>query len=60
MSFADPELEQLDPPCPGCGSRAVFTAVALPGQREMPLYPACCHCGCEREDLADYCGDPPA
>jgi hypothetical protein len=27
MSFADPELE-LDPPCPSCGSRTVFTAVA--------------------------------
>ncbi len=44
MTYGDPELE-LDPPCPGSDSRAVFTAVAPPGQREMPLYPACCHCG---------------
>jgi hypothetical protein len=30
MSYGDPEIE-LDPACPGCGSRAVFTAVAPPG-----------------------------
>jgi hypothetical protein len=50
VNHSDPELE-LDPPCPGCDSRAVFTAVAQPGQREMPLYPACCQCGREREEL---------
>jgi len=58
MSHGDPELE-LDPPCPACGSRAVFTAVAPPGQREMPFYPACCQCGQERADLADFYADPP-
>jgi len=30
MSHGGPEIE-LDPACPGCGSRAVFTAVAPPG-----------------------------
>jgi hypothetical protein len=58
MSYGDPELE-LDPPCPACDCRAVFTAVASPGQREMPLYPACCRCGRERDDLADSYADPP-
>jgi DNA-directed RNA polymerase subunit RPC12/RpoP len=58
MSYGDPELE-LDPACPACGSRAVFTAVAPPGEREMPLYPRCCRCGRERDDLADFYADPP-
>ncbi len=58
MSYGDPELE-LDPPCPACGSRTIFTAVAPPGQREIPLYPACCQCGRERDDLADFYADPP-
>jgi hypothetical protein len=58
MNHGDPELE-LDPPCPACGSRAIFTAVAAPGQREMSLYPACCQCGRERDDLADFYADPP-
>lgn len=58
MSHGYPELE-LDPPCPVCGSRAIFTAVAPPGQREMPFYPACCQCGRERDDLADFYADPP-
>lgn len=50
MSYGDPELE-LDPSCPACGSRAVFTAVAPPGQREMSLFLRCCQCGRERDDL---------
>jgi hypothetical protein len=58
MSYADPELE-LDPPCPACGCRTVFTAVASSGQREMPFYPACCQCGRERDDLADFYADLP-
>jgi hypothetical protein len=58
MNHGDPELE-LDPPCPACGSRAIFTAVAPPGQREMSLYPACCQCGRERDDLAGFYADPP-
>jgi hypothetical protein len=58
MSYGDPELE-LDPSCPACGCRAVFTGVAMPGQREMPFYPACCQCGRERDDLADFYADPP-
>jgi len=36
-----------------------FTAVAPPGAREMPLYPACCGCGRERDDLADFYAEPP-
>jgi hypothetical protein len=56
--FGDPEL--LCPPCRACGSSQAFTAVAPRGQREQPLYPACCGCGCERDDLADFYADPPA
>jgi hypothetical protein len=26
---------------------------------EMPLYLACCRCGRERDDLADFYADPP-
>jgi hypothetical protein len=40
MRFGDPELTAT--PCPACGCADVFTAVARPGEREMPLYPACC------------------
>jgi DNA-directed RNA polymerase subunit RPC12/RpoP len=63
MTYGDPELE-LDPPCPSCGFRAVFTAVAPPGdprlrRDEMPLYPACVRCGRERDDLAGFYADPP-
>ena len=39
MTFGDPT------PCPACGCADIFTAVAPPGAREMPLYPACCRCG---------------
>ena len=39
MSFGDPELTLT--PCPDCGSAEIFTAVALPGGREIPLYPTC-------------------
>jgi hypothetical protein len=46
MRFGDPELTLT--PCPACGCAEVFTAVAPPGEREMPLYPACCRCRCER------------
>ena len=57
MRFGDPELTLT--PCPACGCAEVFTAVAPPGEREMPLYPACCRCRCERDDLADFCANPP-
>jgi hypothetical protein len=57
MSFGDPEMTRT--PCPACGGADVFTAVAPPGQREMPLYLACCRCGRERDDLADFYADPP-
>ena len=40
--------------CPACGCAEVFTAVAPPDEREMPLYPVCCRCRCERDDLADF------
>jgi hypothetical protein len=57
MAFAEPEL--ISTPCPCCGCSDVFTAVSPPGQREMPLYPACCRCGRERDDLAEFYADPP-
>ena len=47
MRFGDPELTVT--PCPACGCAEVFTAVAPPGEREMPLYPACCQSRCERD-----------
>ena len=34
MSYGPPEIEQT-PPCPDCAARAVFRAVARPGQREQ-------------------------
>jgi hypothetical protein len=42
------------PPCPHCAARAVFQAVAPPGQREKPLHLRCCQCGRERADLEFY------
>jgi hypothetical protein len=57
MRFSDPELTLT--PCPACGCAEVFTAVTPPGEREMPLYPACCRCRCERDDLADFYANPP-
>ena len=57
MNFSDPELTWT--PCPACGCPEVFTAVAPPGEREQPLYPACCLCGRERDDLAEFYADPP-
>jgi hypothetical protein len=56
-NFGDPELSAT--PCAACGSPDVFTAVAPPGEREQPLFLRCCQCGRERDDLADYYGDPP-
>jgi hypothetical protein len=58
MAYGDPELT-VKQPCPRCCGTDVFTAAAPPGQREMPLYPACCRCGRERYDLADFYADPP-
>lgn len=58
IAFGDPEL--LSTPCRACGCSHVFTAIAPRGQREQPLYPACCACGRERDDLADFYADPPA
>jgi hypothetical protein len=55
--YGDPELATT--PCPACGCPDIFTAVAPPGAREMPLYPACCRCGRERADLAAFYADPP-
>jgi hypothetical protein len=57
MAFGDPEL--ISTACPACGCSHVFIAVAPPGHREMPLYPACCRCRRERDDLADFYADPP-
>lgn len=57
MRFGDPELTMT--PCPACGCSEVFTAVAPPGEREMPLYPACYRCRCERGDLTDFYANPP-
>jgi hypothetical protein len=57
MAYGDPELS-FERSCPKCGCSDVFTAVAPPGQREMPLYPACCGCGRERNDLADFYAEP--
>jgi hypothetical protein len=58
MAYGDPELS-FERSCPKCGCSDVFTAVAPPGQREMPLYPACCGGGRERNDLADFYAEPP-
>jgi hypothetical protein len=57
MSYGDPELTWTA--CPACGCPDVFTALAPPGTREMPLYPACCCCGRERDDLAEFYANPP-
>lgn len=57
MRYGDPELTST--PCPACGCPDIFTALAPPGEREMPLYPACCRCGRERDDLAEFYADPP-
>jgi len=57
MNFTYPEL--ISTPCPACGCPEIFTGVAPPGEREQPLYPACCQCGRERDDLTDYYADPP-
>jgi hypothetical protein len=57
MSYGEPEITAT--PCLACGCAETFTAVAPPGEREMPLYPACCRCGRERDDLADFYADPP-
>ena len=51
MSYGRPEIKQQTPPCPHCAARAVFRAVARPGEREQPIYVRCCECGCERADL---------
>jgi hypothetical protein len=53
MSIAAPEIEQV-PPCPICDCRAVFQAVAPPGERERPVFLRCCQCGQERADLEFY------
>ena len=57
QSYGEPEITAT--PCPACGSTYVFTALATPGQREMALYPACCRCGRERDDLGAFYADPP-
>jgi hypothetical protein len=57
MYFGDPEITWS--PCPGCGCRDVFTAVAAPGEREQPLFRRCCECGRERDDLAEFYDCPP-
>jgi hypothetical protein len=54
MTFGgDPEKE-FEAPCPACGCRQVFTGVAPPGERENPLFPRCCQCGRERDDLLHF------
>jgi hypothetical protein len=57
MILSNPELTWT--PCPTCGCLDIFTTVAPPGEREQPLYPACCQCGRERDDLAEFYADPP-
>ncbi len=60
MTYGDPELE-LDPPCPACGSLAVFTAVApRPASAKCPSIPLAATAVASARDLADYYGDPPA
>jgi hypothetical protein len=56
-NYGDPELTTM--PCLACGCDTIFTASVPPGIREMPLYPACCRCGRERDDLAAFYDDPP-
>jgi uncharacterized Zn finger protein len=53
MSYGQPEIEQT-PPCPHCAARAVFRAIARPGERERPVFLRCCQCGHERADLEFY------
>ena len=50
MILAASEIEPV-PPCRACGCRAVFQALARPGEREQPIYLRCCMCGRERTDL---------
>jgi hypothetical protein len=50
---ATPEIEEA-PPCPTCNCRAVFTALARPGEREQPVFLRCCDCGKERDDIEFY------
>jgi hypothetical protein len=57
MSYGEPEMTST--PCPACGCADIFTAVAPPGAREMPVYPVCCRCGRERDDFAAFYADPP-
>jgi len=38
MAYGDAEL--IRPTCPACGCAEVFTAVAEPGEREMPVAPS--------------------
>ena len=57
MRYGDPELKGT--PCPTCGCTDIFTAVAPLGTREMPLYPVCCRCGRERDELTEFYTDPP-
>jgi hypothetical protein len=52
MNFGD--LEITCTPCPACGCGDVFTALAPPGAREMPLYRVCCRCRRERDELEFY------
>jgi hypothetical protein len=53
------ELETTSTPRPSCACAAIFAAVAPSGAREIPLYPVCCRCGRERDDLAAFYADPP-
>jgi hypothetical protein len=52
-SIAAPEIAHA-PPCPTCGCRDVFCALARPGQREQSKFLRCCVCGQERADLEFY------
>lgn len=53
MSITAAEIEQA-PPCPVCDCRAVFQAIARPGERERPMFLRCFECGRERTDLEFY------
>lgn len=53
MTYGPSEAEKV-PPCPHCKARAVFRAIAPPGERERSIYLRCCECGAERADLEFY------
>jgi hypothetical protein len=53
MAFGEPEIMWT-----ACGCKR-FHSRGAAGPARMPLYLACCRCGCERDDLAEFFADPP-